>query len=600
NVPKIALLISMTKCVLTQFFVSRFQLYIVYMGEKNHDDPSVVTASHHDVLTSLLGSKEEALKSIVYSYKHGFSGFAAMLTEAQAEELSGFAGAVFVKPDTFYELQTTRSWDFLGVNSDQPSGLQQKAKFGEDIIVGVVDSGIWPESRSFDDSGYGPVPARWKGECQTGEAFNATSCNRKIIGARWYTGGVDPDLLKGEFMSPRDQNGHGTHVASTIAGSAVRNVSYGGLAAGVARGGAPRARLAVYKVCWGPTIGCGGAALLAAIDDATNDGVDVLSLSLGGFQEFAGTLHAVARGIPVVFAGMNNGPAPQTVRNTAPWLITVAASMIDRSFPTKIMLGNKEQLVGQSRYVDATVNTSEFSILVNGRSCDASSLESVNATGMVVLCYAPWDVAFNPPRQGFAITISNVEKAGGKGLIFAGYSSNVLDTTDRCNGIMPCVLVDFEIANRIAFYMINTKTPVVRISQAASVVGDRVLSPRVASFSSRGPSAEFPAILKVTCISFAYARSAQWQIRDAVVVPRFDQPDIAAPGVSILAAVRDSYQFMSGTSMACPHVSAVVVLLKSIHPDWSPAMIKSAIVTTGKLQHKESSYLNMTHAYRIP
>ncbi|XP_066323403.1 subtilisin-like protease SBT3.9 [Miscanthus floridulus] len=533
------------------------KVYIVYMGEKEHDDPSMVTTSHHDVLASVLGSKEAALKSIVYSYKHGFSGFAAMLTEAQAEELSSLDGVVFVKPDALYEMQTTRSWDVvLGNISDQQSArLQQKAKFGQDIIVGVVDSGIWPESRSFDDSGYGPVPARWKGECQTGEAFNATSCNRKIVGARWYTGGVDPELLKGEFMSPRDHNGHGTHVASTIAGSPVRDVSYygSGLAAGVARGGAPRARLAVYKACWGATVWCSGAALLAAIDDATNDGVDVLSLSLGGFQEFAGTLHAVARGVPVVFAGMNRGPAPQTVRNTAPWLITVAASMMDRSFPTKVVLGNNEELVGQSRYVDATVNTSEFLNLVHGFRCDNASLASVNATGKVVLCYAPEDVNINPPRQGFFNAISNVKKVGARGLIFAGYSSNVLDKADSCNGVMPCVLVDFEIANRIAFYMINTRTPVVRISPATTVVGDWVLSPRIASFSSRGPSVEFPAILK---------------------------PDIAAPGVSILAAVRDSYEFMSGTSMACPHVSGVVALLKSVHPEWSPAMIKSAIVTT--------------------
>ncbi|KXG30014.2 hypothetical protein SORBI_3004G123801 [Sorghum bicolor] len=326
-----------------------------------------------------------------------------------------------------------------------------------------------------------------------------------------------------------------------------------GLAAGVARGGAPRARLAVYKACWGATVWCGGAALLAAIDDATNDGVDVLSLSLGGFQEFAGTLHAVARGVPVVFAGMNRGPAPQTVRNTAPWLITVAASMIDRSFPTKVVLGNNEELVGQSRYVDAMTNTSEFINLVPGFRCDNASLASVNATGKVVLCYAPEDVNINPPRQGFLNAISNVKEVGARGLIFAGYSSNVLDRADNCNGIMPCVLVDFEIANRIAFYMINTRTPVVRISPATTVVGDWVLSPRIASFSSRGPSVEYPAILK---------------------------PDIAAPGVSILAAVRDSYDFMSGTSMACPHVSAVVALLKSVHPDWSPAMIKSAIVTT--------------------
>ncbi|GJM90822.1 hypothetical protein PR202_ga07140 [Eleusine coracana subsp. coracana] len=186
------------------------------MGEKHHDVPSVVTALHHDILSSVLGSKDEAQKSIVYSYKHGFSGFAAMLTESQAKTIAG----------------------------------------------------IWPESRSFDDSGYGPVPTRWKGTCHTGEAFNATSCNRKIIGARWYTGGVLDEALKGEHMSPRDLGGHGTHVASTIAGGEVRNASFGGLGAGLARGGAPRARLAVYKTCWGRRTNCGDAAILAAIDDA--------------------------------------------------------------------------------------------------------------------------------------------------------------------------------------------------------------------------------------------------------------------------------------------------------------------------------------------
>ncbi|CAO2038008.1 unnamed protein product [Urochloa humidicola] len=162
------------------------KLYIVYMGDKKHDDPSVVTASHHDVLTSVLGSKDEAQKSIVYSYKHGFSGFAAMLTDSQARAIASLPGVISVKANTHYQTHTTRSWDFLGLGNDQSSSsdLLKKAKYGEDIIVGVVDTGIWPESRSFEDSGYGPLPARWKGTCQAGAAFNATSCNGKIIGAR--------------------------------------------------------------------------------------------------------------------------------------------------------------------------------------------------------------------------------------------------------------------------------------------------------------------------------------------------------------------------------------------------------------------------------
>jgi subtilisin family serine protease len=189
------------------------------------------------------------------------------------------------------------------------------------------------------------VPARWKGKCQAGQEFNATSCNRKIIGARSYDRGISAESLKSDYNSPRDINGHGTHVASTIGGVEVRGVSVGGLATGVARGGAPRARLGIYKACWEGD-GCPDFAVLAAIDDAIHDGVDVLSLSLGGTgHEYSGTLHAVQRGISLVFAGGNNGPVPQTVTNAVPWVTTVAASTIDRAFPTLISLGNKEKLV---------------------------------------------------------------------------------------------------------------------------------------------------------------------------------------------------------------------------------------------------------------
>ncbi|KAL6889050.1 hypothetical protein ACP4OV_010076 [Aristida adscensionis] len=537
------------------------KLYIVYMGEKKHDDPSVVTASHHDILESVFESKEEAQNSIIYSYKHGFSGFAATLTESQAKTISSLPGVISVKPNTHYKTHTTRSWDFLGLDYYQSSSsnLLKKSNYGEDVIVGVVDTGIWPESRSFDDSGYGPPPAKWKGICQTGAAFNVTSCNRKIIGARWYAGGVEADELKGEYLSPRDLNGHGTHVASTIAGGPVRNASYGGgLGAGVAHGGAPRARLAVYKACWSGGEGtCPIATVLKAIDDAIHDGVDILSLSIGGPDEYPGTLHAVARGITVVFAGGNDGPAADTVQNAVPWVLTVAASTIDRAFPTVMTLGNNERLVGQSLYYNVTLNTTDFHSLVYAGSCDQRTLNDTDVSGKVVLCSAPWEASSTRLPQGFAGAASRVFRAGGKGLIFAQHNSNILENNDIvCNGFMPCVLVDFEVAHRVQSYAATVRRPVVRISRAATVTGNGVLSPRVAAFSSRGPSPMFPRILK---------------------------PDIAAPGVSILAAKRNSYVFMSGTSMACPHVSAIAALLKSVHPDWSPAMIKSAIVTTASV-----------------
>jgi len=212
--------------------------------------------------------------------------------------------------------------------------------------LALIASGIWPESRSFSDEGYGPVPSRWKGECQVGQGWNSSHCNRKIIGARFYSAGLPEEILNTDYLSPRDVNGHGTHTASTSAGSVVEAASFHGLAAGAARGGAPRARIAVYKSLWGVGTYGTSAGVLAAIDDAIHDGVDVLSLSLAHPQENSfGALHAVQKGITVVYAAGNSGPTPQTVANTAPWVITVAASKIDRSFPTVITLGNKQQIV---------------------------------------------------------------------------------------------------------------------------------------------------------------------------------------------------------------------------------------------------------------
>ncbi|XP_042472779.1 subtilisin-like protease SBT3.5 [Zingiber officinale] len=520
------------------------KLYIVYLGERKHENPKHVTDSHHDLLTSLFGSEMDTLDSIVYSYKHGFSGFAAMLTEEQAERLAESSDVISVQLSRNYELQTTRSWDFLGLQYDHPTQLLEKSNYGDDIIIGIVDTGIWPESKSFNDDGYGPIPSRWKGVCQVGDAFGPANCTRKIIGARYYSAGIDPAELEKDFLSPRDFNGHGTITASVAAGSIVHGANFHSLAAGVARGGAPRARLAVYKAVWGSARGTGAAnsaTVLAAIDDAIHDGVDVLSLSLiVPHEDSFGALHAVAKGVTVVYAGGNTGPTAQTVANTAPWVITVAASTIDRAFPTSIRLGNNRVLVGQSIFYNSTYGSGKFWPLLYGGRCTQDSLNGTDISGSIVLCYST-DLMLP----------SSILNAGGKGIIYAQYTTNLLERT-QCRGLI-CVRVDYNVGYHIIQYIATASSPEVAVDLTQTVEGQGVLSPKVAWFSSRGPALLFPGVLK---------------------------PDIAAPGVSILAAYRDRYGFGSGTSLACPHVSGVVALLKALHPDWSHAAIKSALVTT--------------------
>uniref|UniRef100_A0A0E0GXA3 Subtilisin-like protease n=1 Tax=Oryza nivara TaxID=4536 RepID=A0A0E0GXA3_ORYNI len=457
-----------------------------------------------------------------------------------------------IKPSIVHPLHTTRSQDFLGLDYTQSAGLLHRANYGDGVIIGIIDSGIWPESASFRDDSLGPLPS--KENVFAGQAFGSNLCNRKIIGARWYDKHLNPEDFKGEYKSARDATGHGTHVSSTAAGALVPNISFHGLAAGYARGVAPRARLAMYKVCW-EQVGCDEAAILQAIDDAIHDSVDVLSLSLGNpSSEPYGSIHAVKNGITVVFAAGNNGPAPRTVENSLPWVISVASATIDRAFPTVITLANNtSNFVGHSLFYEQDAKDNWYEIYQSG--CSFQSVATANVTlaaGKIVLCYNPTTVSIITPAYTMPTAIKVLKEAEAKGIIFATYALDILDSLEDC-GSMPCVLVDFDAAQQIKQSADQNTALVVKVTAARTWIGGEVLAPKISTFSSRGPSTLLSDFLK---------------------------PDIAAPGSNILAAVQDSYKFMSGTSMACPHVSGVVALLKALHPDWSPAMIKSALVTT--------------------
>ncbi|KAG8381589.1 hypothetical protein BUALT_Bualt06G0137200 [Buddleja alternifolia] len=548
--------------------------YIVYMGERKHSDIELITKSHHEMLASVLGSKEAAADSMIYSYRHGFSGFAAKMTESRAQYIAGLPGVIKVLPNQLYKLHTTRSWDYLGLSSSSTTNLLHDSNQGDGAIIGVIDTGVWPESESFSDKGIGPIPSKWKGFCQSGDFFDPKKhCNKKLIGARYFIDGFLASYQEpfnatenNEFISPRDTEGHGTHCASTAAGAFVSNISFNGFASGVARGGAPRARLAMYKVGW---LGGGSSSvdILKAFDEAIHDGVDVLSVSLGIdlplYPEvdkrdviYYGSFHAAANGITVVCSGGNSGPLYGTIEDVAPWIITVAASTMDRSFPTPIILGNNQVLAGQALYDG--IDTGFVDLFYKEREdiegelyCESITANDTWIAGKLVLCFT---------TEGSETDIiqaqNNVYKAGGLGLIATKKTVTAMATY---SSPFPIILVTFDIGTQILNYFRSARDPKVRLKPTKTYTGIQA-STYVATFSSRGPNSLSPSVLK---------------------------PDIAAPGVDILAAyfpgklgLKTMYKFDSGTSMATPHIAGIAALLKSLHPNWSPAAIKSALVTT--------------------
>ncbi|KAK1398595.1 Subtilisin-like protease-like protein [Heracleum sosnowskyi] len=261
--------------------------YIVYMGHHSHPDVESVITANHDMLASVIGrqatfteyfssfyfshpgiywspvvlnvelfrSLDGARKASIHHYTKSFRGFSAMLTPDQAQELQENDSVISIFESRTNHVHTTNSWNFLAIDKiKQYNHLPMDIK--SDTIVGVIDTGVWPESESFNDRGLGPLPTKFKGECVTGDNFTLSHCNRKIIGARFYYGGIEAvfgPLEKSKrtfFRSARDSDGHGTHLASIVAGSMVANASYYRIGKGTLRGGAPSARLAIYKACW--------------------------------------------------------------------------------------------------------------------------------------------------------------------------------------------------------------------------------------------------------------------------------------------------------------------------------------------------------------
>ncbi|XP_030446914.1 CO(2)-response secreted protease-like isoform X1 [Syzygium oleosum] len=546
-------------------------VYIVYMGAAASTNESL--RYEH---TQLLSSLKRKGMTLVHSYSHSFSGFAARLSEEEVRSIAQKPGVISVFKDPLLQLHTTRSWDFLKYQIDleidsSPSSDSDLSTQEYDTIIGIMDTGIWPESKSFDDKDLGPIPPRWKGKCMEGDDFRQSNCNRKLIGARFY---VDPDEATAD-RTPRDMFGHGTHVASTAGGSAVLGASFYGLAAGTAKGGSPRSRIAIYRVCL--LEGCRGSAIMAAFDDAISDGVDVVSLSLGASAMTIpdvtsdpiaiGAFHAAENGIIVVCSAGNDGPNSGTVVNASPWILTVSASTIDRNFESDVVLGGNKVIKGEGINFSSLDTSPVYPLIYakfaqdsealesEARNCNPSSMDAAKIEGKIVVCDND-DNEYSEKSK-----LEEVKDLGGVGLILVDDEQR---SVASIYGAFPMTVVSSEDASEILSYMNSTSNPVATVLATVAVANYKP-APSMAYFSSRGPSSITKNILK---------------------------PDVTAPGVAILAAwigndtagtpgkAAPSFNVLSGTSMACPHVSGLAATIKSRNPTWGPSAIRSAIMTT--------------------
>ncbi|KAF9693968.1 hypothetical protein EKO04_008099 [Ascochyta lentis] len=559
---------------------------------------------------------------IIYSYHHVFDGYSAVLDDAEARALLAQPDVKSVTVQKTYQLHTTYSPEFLGLNNAAVFGQKTQTFSGinesvngtntagldSDIVIGLLDTGIWPESDSFDDTGIPPIPSSWKGSCVEGEEFIASNCNRKLIGARYFSAGFEASWrlshngssydFAGDYRSARDSEGHGTHTSSTAAGSVVQSVSLFGQASGAARGMAPKARIAMYKVCWkGDGDGCASADILAALDAAIGDGVNVVSASLGSDPGlgpdplYAGAFSANAKGIFVSLSGGNDGPYPGTVVNNIPWALTVAASTLDRGFPATAVLGNGQNITGSSLSVNDDGSFPAFQELpiilasnaaianvtnsTDASQCLAGTLSTNKVAGKIVICIRGGNGRLEKGQV--------VKDAGGLGLILANNDSNGEEMISDPH-VIPAINIGARSRAALIEYA-NTVDAKAGLDIKGTTFGFR--APEMASFSSRGPNYPAPDLLK---------------------------PDITGPGVDILAAWpanvsitdlpqdtrRVNFTTLSGTSMSCPHLSGIAALIMARRPGWSPAAVRSALMTTAYTTTKGSDAIMLDTADDAP
>lgn len=549
--------------------------------------------ARHDAVLARVGGGAK-----LYDYHYVINGFAAELTSEQASALESMKDVVSVEEAQEWYPDTATTPGFLGLSA--PGGLwaqlggpsygvsaSDSGGAGEGVVVGIIDSGIWPEHPSVSDRAagklvYKPLAGnRWRGKCASSEdvtdgSWDANLCNNKLVGARFFLAtreAVLGPVATPDFRSPRDSGGHGTHVGTTAAGNFGVQPTGDASAFGQISGIAPRARLAAYKVCW-PS--CFTADSAAAFDQAVADGVDVINFSISGSTTAVtgfvpdATRRAAEAGVFVSMSAGNNGAAgDSTVAHVFPWVTTVGNSTHPRGGVGSVEangatysggsltggVGPKPTVYAGDAALPGVTFAAARQCLLSGDGGGTTgfplqsgpTLDPAKVNGKIIVCDRGVNVLVNKAAAA--------RNAGAAGMILANGLGSA-DTVFSIMHVIPSVHVNTVAGNAIRAYVEGNPSAITKINPFQTVT---LPAPFMSTSSSRGPQAGTGNLLK---------------------------PDVTAPGTDILAGYSPTpagrlFDIISGTSMASPHVAGTAALLKHRHPNWTPMMIKSALMTTG-------------------
>ncbi|WP_227423308.1 S8 family serine peptidase [Pengzhenrongella sicca] len=523
-----------------------------YTDFQETNEAEVVSELTAAVPTAVVG---ESLRTV-------YGGVAATIPADSVEAVLALDGVTAVQKDSLHQLTTDSSPEFINAGPAYYE-LGGTANAGEGVLYGNLDSGVWPEHPSLADQGNlkpPPGPAR---ECDFGDnpltpEDDPFVCTNKLVGGAAFldTYLSSPERADAEmFHTARDSDGHGTHTSTTSAGNIVEEVSALGTALAPIHGIAPGAWVMEYKVCG--MGGCFSSDSAAAVGQAIIDGVDVINFSIsGGTSPFTDPvelafLDAYAAGITVSTSAGNDGPGAATANHLSPWVISVGASSQTREFATTLTLTAEDGTVATFDGASLTSGIEELPVVLASAAPYSSPLCDVPAppgtlTGMIVAC-----------------------ERGGNGRVEKGY--NVLQGGAAAMVLYNPTLADTETDSHWL--------PVVHLADGADFL--------TFMGAKSGVTGSFPA---------GEPREGQGDVMAAFSsrgpAGLFIKPDVTAPGVQILAGdtpVSESvvsgppgeyFQAIAGTSMSSPQVAGAAVLIKAVHPTWTPGQIKSALMTT--------------------